>query len=343
MNKKSRKSLNDSIVSEAESSFPAFELHNLFKLHTYHSAAGGEHLSDLWSVNQVDIASIDLYFLSSILDSLNIPAAEFLATKSLERCRGISERDFDTLNSLNALQSIYNGAKSKNLRVLDNNMMKEFTIISNAFIDALRSYASRLSLHTPTKYNAALECKILSEEMTKTNITNETTPTLDEKLIYERQMLAVIALLCTDYPNTTHSLLFEKCDEVSANDNDDVEMDGDNRIGSFVDILADVLCNIGHSVSNMHKNQHIFHKKWQILEQNSFFPLENTFITQKPHRIGITVAGRISENLYRHRVERHANHGPVSSNCILWTKFGFVEPFIGIFRNDIRQSVQLHL
>lgn len=170
----------------------------------------------------------------------------------MERYRGISERDFDTLNSLNALQSIYNGVKSKNLRALDENMMKEFNIISKYFIRDLKNYASKLSLRTPTKYDAAMEFKLLSEEMTKTNSTNETMPPLDQKLIYERQMLAVIALLCTDYPNMTHSLLFEKCEEDSANDNDDDEMDGDNRIGSFVDILTEVLSKIGHSVSNSH-------------------------------------------------------------------------------------------
>lgn len=151
------------------------------------------------------------------------------------------------------MQSIYNGAKAKKSRVLDNNLMEEVTIITNAFINILRNYAGRLTLQTPTKYNAALESKLISDEMAKTTTSNGSIPTstpVDEKLIYERQLLAVIALLCTDFPNTTQSLLFDKCeDSPPSNDGADDEMDGENRIGSFVDILTDVLCNIGHSVS----------------------------------------------------------------------------------------------
>lgn len=185
-----------------------------------------------------------IYIGTQFSEHTNIPAANFLSKKSLERYRGISERDFDILKCLNVLQSIYNGAKSNRLRTLDDKMMKEFTVIINAFIDALRNYFSRITLRTPTKYNAALECKLLSEDMAKTS----STP-IDEKLIYERQMLAVIALLCTDFPNTTHSLLFAKCDVPEEKANQDDEMNGESRIGSFVDILADVLCNIGQSVS----------------------------------------------------------------------------------------------
>lgn len=127
--------------------------------------------------------------------------------------------------------------------MLESSLMKEFTLITNAFIDELKTYASRLTLRTPTKYDAPSECKQISEETTKT-----TTP-VEEKLIYERQMLAVIALLCTDFSNATQLLLFDKCDESPANEGDDDEMDGVNRIGSFADILTDVLYNIGSSVS----------------------------------------------------------------------------------------------
>lgn len=182
-----------------------------------------------------------------ISDPDNISASAFIALKSIEKYRGLSERDFDTLKCVNILQSIYNGAKAKGLKALDNNLLKEFTMIINAFIDALKSYTSRLKLRTPTKYNAAMEAKLISEEMAKASTTN--TVLVDEKLIYERQMVAVIALLCTDFPNTTKVLLFEKCEEAPDNENQDDEMDGENRIGSFVDILTDVLYNIGHSVS----------------------------------------------------------------------------------------------
>lgn len=180
-------------------------------------------------------------------------AAQFLAQKGLEKCRGISERDFDALNSLNALKSLYKGAKASLLRMLDDMMMKEFETITNTFIESLKIYASRLELRTPTKYNPVNEYKTLSEETlkltaSKANSTNQSS-NIDEKLIYETQVLAVIALLCAEFPNTTQMLLFEKC-EVYATDGDDNDnSDGENRIGSFVDILTDVLCAIGHSVS----------------------------------------------------------------------------------------------
>lgn len=178
-----------------------------------------------------------------------------MTTWGLEKHRGLSERDFDTLNCLNTLQSIYNGAKSRKLHALDNNMMKEFTAVANTFIDILKMYATRLALRTPTKYNPAAECKNLLEDLSKNTARNNlrdsdneaSEKSTSEKLVYERQMLAVIALLCTDFPNTTQSLLFEKCEDSSATEDD--EMDGENRVGSFVDILTDIFCTIGHSVS----------------------------------------------------------------------------------------------
>lgn len=181
-----------------------------------------------------------------------------MTTNGLEKHRGLSERDFDILNCLNALQAIYNGAKTQRLHALDRNMMKEFTEIINTFIEALKIYASRLPLRAPTKYNPATECKILSEELMKSTAANNNSPDTDsedsetfnnEKLFYERQMLAVIALLCSDFSNTTQTLLFEKCEEHATGASADDEMDAEQRIGSFVDIFTDILCTIGHSVS----------------------------------------------------------------------------------------------
>lgn len=211
---------------------------------------------------------------------MNQSAAEFLTAKGFEKHRGISERDFDTLNSLSTLQSMYNGAKAKRLRLLDNTMMKEFTAIANTFIDALKIYTGRLTLRTPTKYNPATECKLLSEELSKSVPTNtsdtpEASTYVDEKLIYETQVLAVIALLCTDFPNTTQFLLFEKCEESAANADQDDDMDGENRIGSFVDILTDVLCTIGHSVI------YDSSKMYEIFEHFLFFSSRQHFLHTK--------------------------------------------------------------
>lgn len=170
----------------------------------------------------------------------------------MEKYCGLSERDFDTLKHLNALQSIYNGAKARGTHVLDDNSLKEVTIITNSFIDAMKIYASRLTLRVPSKYDAPLECKIVAEEMSKTaasQVSDDSDwkmPPVGEKLIFERQMLAVISLLCTDFPNVTQTLLFEKCED---SDTEDDKMDGENQMGTFVDMLTDVLDKIGHSVS----------------------------------------------------------------------------------------------
>lgn len=169
----------------------------------------------------------------------------------MEKYRGISERDFDTLNSLSVLQSLYNGAKAKQVSLLDDIVLKEFTDITNTLIEGLKIYASRLTQRTPAKYNPINEYKNLSEETLKlTAEMAKRTPAsinCDEKLIYETQVLAVIALLCTEFSNATQTLLFDKC-ENCATDGDENE-NGENRVGSFVDILTDVLCAIGHSVS----------------------------------------------------------------------------------------------
>lgn len=192
-------------------------------------------------------------FCVCFAEKIYTTAAEFLTQKGFEKYRGISERDFDVLNSLYILQSLYSGAKAKRLNLLDDTIVKEFKAIANAFMEELKLYASRLTLRTPTKYNPINEYKILSEETLKLTAEKaKVTPALincDEKLVYEAQVLAVIALLCTEFSNVTQILLFEKC-EVRASDSDENEnMDVENRVGSFVDILTDVLCAIGHSVT----------------------------------------------------------------------------------------------
>lgn len=181
-------------------------------------------------------------------------AAEFLTQNGFEKFRGISERDFDTLNSLSVLQSLYNGAKAKQISLLDDILMKQFKGITNTFIEALKAYTSRLTLRTPAKYNPINEFKNLSEETLKlTAEAAKGTPSpsisCDEKLIYETQVLAVIALICTEFSNATQTLLFEKCEDYAADSDANENLHGENRVGSFVDILTDLLCAIGHSVS----------------------------------------------------------------------------------------------
>lgn len=200
-------------------------------------------------LNQCNNKSLHAHFAEQVYTT----AAEFLIQKGFEKYRGISERDFDILNSLSVLQSLYTGAKSKRLNLLDDTMMKEFKFITNTFMEALKRYACRLTQRTPTKYNPINEYKILSEETLKLTAAmakgKPASTICDEKLIYETQVLAVIALLCTEFSNTAQTLLFEKCENcVSDNENGNENMDGENRVGSFVDILTDILCVIGNSV-----------------------------------------------------------------------------------------------
>lgn len=210
-------------------------------------------------------------FYANFAEQIYIPAAEFLTKTGLEKRRGICERDFDTLNILSVLQSLYSGAKAKQLNSLDDTMMREFKLITNAFIETLKMYASRLTQQTPTKYNPINEYKVLSEEtlkLTAAKAKNAPASTnCDEKLIYETQVLTVIALLCTEFSNVPQVLLFEKCEDCATDGDENENMDVENRVGSFVDILTDVLCAIGHSVT--HKNPifinfHILTMKFSI-------------------------------------------------------------------------------
>lgn len=190
------------------------------------------------------------YFSEQVYET----AAEFLTQKGFERFRGISERDFDTLNSLSVLQSLYNGAKAKQFSLLDDALMKQFKGITNTLIEALKAYTSRLTQRTPAKYNPINEFKTLSEETLKLTAdaakgAPSTSIGCDEKLIYEAQVLAVIALICTEFSNATQTLLFEKCDDYAMDSDANGNGNGENRVGSFVDILTDLLCAIGHSVS----------------------------------------------------------------------------------------------
>lgn len=192
-------------------------------------------------------------FCAYFSEHIYTTAAEFLTQKGFEKFRGISERDFDTLSSLSVLQSLYNGAKAKQISLLDDSLMKQFRGIANTLIDALKAYTSRLESRTPAKYNPMNEFKNLCEETLKmTADTAKGTPAsigCDEKLIYETQVLAVIALICSEFSNATQTLLFEKCEDDAVGGDGDENMAGDNRVGSFVDILTDLLCAIGHSVS----------------------------------------------------------------------------------------------
>lgn len=239
---------------EPEGSSSSIETHLLFKLHSNPIMPAGYWLN--WFHLKFDNKFHPNIYIA---ESSNISAASFLIAQGSEKYHGFCERDFYTLNCLNTLQSIYNGAKTQKLRALDTNLMKQFIEIINSFIEALKIYSSRLTLRTPSKYNPATECKILSEELSNKNTNSaysdenadegsETSTSIDEKLFYERQMLAVISLLCTEFPNITQSLLFEKCEESPAFAAEDDEMDGEKRIGSFVDILTDIFYTIGHSV-----------------------------------------------------------------------------------------------
>lgn len=194
------------------------------------------------------------YFVAIFAEQVYTTVAEFLTQKGFEKFRGMSERDFDTLNSLSVLQSLYNGAKAKQTSLLDDILMKQFKGITNTFIEALKVYTSRLTLRTPAKYNPINEFKNLSEETLKLAAeTAKGTPltsiSCDEKLIYETQVLAVVALICTEFSNATQTLLFEKCEDCAMESDANENVNGESRVGSFVDILTDLLCAIGHSVS----------------------------------------------------------------------------------------------
>lgn len=149
------------------------------------------------------------------------------------------------LSNLNVLQSLYNATNLESSARLDEAACSQLLMIATNLVDVLRNYSERLDMSAPCKYNPSIEHKNISEAMVR-----PTKPTpVSEKLVYERQILAVIALFVSDYSHVGESLLFDRLNITNADMGDVEVIDLEYGDVSFIEALTDVLHRIGCSVS----------------------------------------------------------------------------------------------
>lgn len=215
MQKRSKKSLNDSVMV-VEPDAPAEEhLYNLFRsnLRMYDGnepSTWFKHIINLDSYTpSFDFLSF-ITFFSFVAGVIKKTASHFLTEKCSETYQRLSEKDFEMLSNLNVLQSLYNASQLTSEPSLDDDSTAQMLMIAANLIDTLRNYSDRLDMPAPCKYNPTVEYKALQETMKRRADT--ALPT--EKLVYERQILAVIALFCSEYEHIVESLLFERLDKI---------------------------------------------------------------------------------------------------------------------------------
>lgn len=135
----------------------------------------------------------------------------------------------------------------------DDKLIKQIFNFAADLVISLRNYTENLELHNFSEYNPALEYKALSESsrlksntFEKWSSVQEAPIVAGERLIFERRILSVIAVLCYYCDNITKLLLTTPIPvEADAQDAiDDVSMASE----TFSSLLIDVLTTIGFSV-----------------------------------------------------------------------------------------------
>lgn len=149
------------------------------------------------------------------------------------------------LSNLNVLQSLYNAARLEAGERLDDAATTQLLMIATNLVDVLRNYAERLDMPAPCKYNPSLEHKNISDAMARPL----KSASVSEKLVYERQILAVIALFVSDYAHIGESLLFDRMDTIQLAPAEIEVIDVEYGKESFIEALIEVLHRIGCSVS----------------------------------------------------------------------------------------------
>lgn len=183
-----------------------------------------------------------------------VPSIVELDIESDDALPVLSPRDASLLQHLNYLQRICNEIEDvKHIRI-DAPVVRRIFTMSSEFITFLYSYALQLDYGRHRTYDVTVEYKQLSQSIRNGTAFNRGSSRLcclddkpcvsGEKLFFERRLLAVLSSICTGCYSLTASLLDSAVDLNKA----DVDMEDDNRYGSFVDLLAIVLTNIGFSV-----------------------------------------------------------------------------------------------
>lgn len=248
--KSSRKSFNDSVVIEPDT-LPDHELYHLFQSNMNIAEFVEESAYNRRPIPAIDfsIHVCDSCNLSPLPDAVNRTASNFLTAKCTETYQRLSEKDFEMLSNLNVLQSLYNAAKLEAGARLDDAATTQLLMIATNLIDVLRNYSERLDMPAPCKYNPSLEHKNISDAMARPT----KSASVSEKLVYERQILAVVALFVSDYAHIGESLLFDRMDAIQLAPPEIEVIDVEYGKESFIEALTEVLHRIGCSVSKCTK------------------------------------------------------------------------------------------
>lgn len=177
---------------------------------------------------------------------------------------------------MHALQAIYTSANHTKQYKLDDKTKTQISTQVSELMFVLRSHVDRLEVPPQNRFNPLFEYQRISSSFAglsvsnnnstngvsgvsirQSSVVNQEKPMIfGEKLIYERQMLAVIALFCENFHGFATSILSDKIEQLqlpAENPNNENEMETTVRDQTFVDMLADVLTIIGFSVNKSTK------------------------------------------------------------------------------------------
>lgn len=210
-----------------------------------------------------EIGSLFTFFFFS--EKSDKAAVDFITSTSIEILRGLNDKDNEFQNNLHLLQSIYNETQTIGFTTFDGRTMKQIKYIATYLIGVLMNYVRQLELKPFNKYNPSAELKMISDNLinemsNKDHLRGVGCQTISprlikssicEKLIYELQMLAVIALLCNQHPCIPNRLL---CEPISINKLPAADGVVSESECTFMTCIVTILSTIGSAVRKL-----IFH------------------------------------------------------------------------------------
>lgn len=214
----------------------------------------------------------------------------------------LSPKDTSLLQHINYLQRICTQIDGIKNNRIDAPVVRRIFTLASEFITLLYSYALELDYGKDRKYDASVEYKQLSQNMSHGSAFNRSAGRLSclddkpcvggEKLVFERRLLAALSVICRGCPCLTTSLLDSAVDQNEL----DVDMEENTEQVSFVDLLAITLTNIGFLVRGSGECFEI-----QRIIPLHFAQIENLTFAQRTHRSVVHAADFIGQQLHANR------------------------------------------
>lgn len=165
----------------------------------------------------------------------------------------LSQRDTIILKHLQHLLIILNRIEEIEQCDIDNDVVRQVFSLIGELCFSLKSYSQQIEMYSIKKYDPMIEYERLSHKL-RENVTNDSSklkcfdekPIVDgEKLIFERRMMAVIALIALKCPALVQLILNEPI-KIDALIDDTNALNGNEKI---LDLLIESLFTIGASTS----------------------------------------------------------------------------------------------